>query len=146
MVAYLTVPPPDLSGCYSMSIKLSDPSNHYRVGFGVNTALHTTFDNSGVFWQTMAFLDFNGDDTSDVAGRGTQMASDGMGRAVQGETITLIYNPQLQTLHGAYDLEPLILLRNAIRLGQRGPLQPFVAFLDNSGEVEVVTNPRWSLE
>lgn len=145
-LGYLTVPPLDITGCYSISFTTID-SYKVRIGFGVNRALSTSLHDSGDFWSMMAYLD-KSFDGSPEEGRGTRVSTGKMDRhSTYGETMTLIYNPTQRTLHCAFGLEPPILLRNEIPAGNsnEGPLQPFVALMENGAYIKIVANPRLSL-
>ena len=65
-----------------------------------------------------------------------------MDRGIGEDVLTLSYNPKEGTMHGAYNMEPAILLHDNIPPGKRGPLQPFVALGDRSSTVTIVNNPH----
>lgn len=139
---YLGVPPIDESGCYSFSFR-NNTGFHTMAGFGVNDALSRSLNDAAI-WNSVAYHraspDFLG-----LEGRG-DLASDNdlemHTHRRSTDTLTLIYNPTAGTLHGAFYLEPAILLRNNIPPGDRAPLQPFVAFLESDETITIVERPR----
>ena len=134
--AYLTRPPLDLNGCYSISVKRISESGG-RVGFGLNDAVSRDMADVNA-WKLGAYVALNGA----TSGFGLGTIVTGMGRGIGTDTLTIMYNPSAGTLHGAYNLEPAILLRKDIPAGQNAPLQPYFAASTVGTSIMVVNNPR----
>ena len=134
--AYLTRPPVDSNGCYSISVKRISGTRGI-VGFGLNDAV-SRIDDANESWKSIALVRLGGQ--AAVGGAGTRVS--GMGRDIGMDILTIIYNPSAGTLHGAFNLEPAILLRKDIPAGQNAPLQPFIGSSILGTAITIVNNPR----
>ena len=141
-VAFLTRPIIDSLGCYSISVKSSLQNNKglVIVGFGKAVSLDNP---SEIVWQKSIYQHLTGEKSE--AKFGTVLS--GMGRGIDKDTLTLVYNPSNGTLHGAYNLEPMILLRSDIPVSPGAPLQPFIAHgirlpAQADSTTTIVSNPR----
>ena len=66
-----------------------------------------------------------------------------LGGKIGSSILTLMYNPESGTLHGAYNREPAVLLIKEIPMGQT-LLQPFLKLMGDAS-VTVLGNPRRGL-
>ena len=135
--AYLTLPCLGIDGCYSISVKRNS-GQHGQVGFGLNEVLSRSTTGP---WKSTVSQSLNGL-ASRSSSLGITASATGMGREIGDDTLTLMYNPSLGTLHGAYNLEPAILLRKEIPIGVNAPLQPFIGSGTVGTSITVVNNPR----
>ena len=118
--AYITIPPLNAYGCYSISLMMGNGHNFY-AGFGINDCLSRA-DNEK--WSSAYYSG----GTSGYGNIHGHPSASGLGVCVnniynrEGNYIlTLNYNPKAGTLHGSRDLEPSILLRRDIPAGKQCP-------------------------
>ena len=130
---YLNVPPMDENGSYSISL-ISDSDELSVAGFGAADSVSRAFVGS---WDTLACVFFDGL----IAGK-LGKAVINMDRAMGDDTLTLSYNPRAGTMHGAYNLEPAILLLEAIPRGNPTPLRPFVGLMYGGSFATIVNRPN----
>ena len=130
---YLNVPPMDENGSYSISL-ISDSDEFSFAGFGAADSVLRAFAGS---WDTLACVYFDGK----IAGKHGKIVSN-MDRAMGDDTLTLTYNPCAGTMHGAYNLEPAILLLQAIPRGNPTPLRPFVGLMSGGSFATIVNRPH----
>ena len=134
---YISRQSSDGDGCYSISFKHNGIGGYF--GFGVNDAT-SRLTNSAKAWKLTAYQSSTG--AAALGGSGITVSTNGMGRPLGTDTLTLMYNPNKGTLHGAYNLEPGILLRDNIPASPYSPMQPFFAAAKVGASVTFVANPR----
>ena len=143
--AYLTRPPLDSNGCYSISVKRFGQYGG-MVGFCFNDAFSRD-DSDSLAWKSTVFITLTGlaaiGTRAELAiGAGTKVSVNGMGRDSGTDTLTIVYNPSVGTLHGAYNIEPQFLLLKDIPAGKNAPLQPFFCSSRVGASIIVVNNPN----
>ena len=138
---FMSRPPIDADGTYSISMKRSSGANGI-LGFSANRSISSKHVGDYSFWNSIAFMKLNGTVTGGY-GLGTSEVC--MGRDIGADTMTLTYNPLEGTLHGAYNLEPAILLRIGIISGPI-PLYPFFSSGIVGTSITIVNKPAAGLE